>query len=262
MKRTPAKKCESPEEHRLEWVVLSRDWLRYDNRSRGYSTPGHHTLFCPPCNRAWRTTAQYVRDIPDVGSGTVYLNSTEQKIQDFVQAHPGLAELVQPEHPIVRGDRFLGSVSTQLLRWGSLSDKQVNAAERVLARARSEWEVMEAVRQEREQQRVRAETMRKAEEASYGDRLVPEGKQVVRGEVQRVWTEDVGPDTQRAVPKMLLRADQGFLVECTVPKVLVPKTLDLLVGRRIELHARLARKADDWAYAYGRYPLPKSCLLL
>lgn len=245
--------CKDRARHRFTaWEVLDRNWCRESNSSPGWPTPGTHTLTCSACHVAWRSRAKYAAELPTMENA----NPIARKIAELVDEYPRLAELTYWSHRSalagVHGTKFLHSVGIQLTERGSLSDKQVVVADKVI----DDWVWKLNEKAEREAA-IRAYL------EALGESLAPEGPQVVVGTVERVWTPERHADAlEDPLPKMLLRADQGFTVEVTVPKVLRRALKpSRLVGWRVELHAHLKRKSGDWTAAWGSHPLQKTALL-
>lgn len=57
--------CARPAEHRGSWYVTARR-CNYSAFNGGHRTPSDYSeVFCPPCQRRWRTRAGYVDSLPD-----------------------------------------------------------------------------------------------------------------------------------------------------------------------------------------------------
>lgn len=257
--------CKDLTLHRSSWVLLNRDWCRFSSTDPGYSTPGRHTVSCPFCGVAWRSAAQYARGLPL--RGKIYLTKTEKRIHELVADYPLLAELTyRPNTKTVWGNLFLNDVAAKFLQYGRLTNRQIEAVENTLFYLMREETKREQAIEAKRRYRAHLEALEasmRAQMEALGESLAPEGAQVVVGTVEKVWTPERHADALEApLPKMLLRADQGFTVEVSVPKVLREALkLSRLVGRRVELHARLRRQSDDWTAAWGSNPLQKTSLL-
>jgi hypothetical protein len=251
--------CRSRIEHRPDWVLLDRDWCRTSAVPDGWPTPGWHTVSCPWCTRAWRSRAKYARELPLVHHRpSEAVDWVSRRITAVCEEHPLVAELTyNTEIQALAGTdwpfvsvRFLHDVALHFNRTGQLSAKQLDAVERVV-QAKVSKANEAAAQQRREEAALRA----------LGARLAPEGKGVVVGTVDRAWL--AATEGTETVPKMVLRADEGYTVEVTIPAVIRRQLLHLqdLVGRRVSLHATLRRQRDDWTAAWGSRPTHLSKLL-
>ena len=123
---------------------------------------------------------------------------------------------------------FLFSLADQVTRNGTLSEKQIDAAERAVERD-AEWAAKQAVWD--------------AEKAAADD--APTGRVEVEGEVVSTkWTEGRFP-----AHKMMVKADTGFRVWVTVPA-----QIDLDKGDRVRFTATLEQSDDDPTFAFGQRP--------
>lgn len=243
--------CKDRARHRpTAWAVLDRNWCRESSYSQGWPTPGAHTLACSVCHVAWRSRAKYADELPTVEDA----NPIARRIAELVEEYPRLVELTYWNQPaaLAGANPFLRSVGTRLTSGSTLSGKQILVADKIIDGW--VWQLNEAAEQ--------AAVMRARREA-LGERLAPVGPQVVVGTVEKVWTPERHADALvDPLPRMELRADQGFTVEVTVPKVLRQALKpSRLVGRRVELHAKLKRNPDDWTMAWGSNPLQRTALL-
>lgn len=250
--------CRDRVGHRPEWVLLDCNWCRLNSRDPGWPTPGRHTVSCKICRVAWRSTAKYVEQLPTLVLAE-YIDPVQDRINDLCQRHPLVTELTYHiEWSALAGLDFSGhsvsflhSVANRFVVDGRLTDRQLSAVEHIVRE-----KIYLANRKQAEHESLRAR------EVSYGTRLAPQGQQIVIGRVERVWRATQASDAGSPVWKMLMRADDGFTVESTIPagflRALKPHRL---IGRRIELHARLSRQSSDWSAAWGSYP-KRSCALL
>jgi hypothetical protein len=147
---------------------------------------------------------------------------------EFVAANPAVAMLVGYEG----SNDFFVSLSEQLLRNGSLSERQVAAVERSVAR--------DAERAARD-----------AERAAEPKVPAPVGKQTVTGEVVGLkWHEnDFG-----GCLKMTVKDDRGFCVWVTVPAALSAMQNELERGDRVTFSATLEQSDRDESFAFGKRP--------
>jgi len=143
----------------------------------------------------------------------------------FVAANPSIASLVGYEG----SNDFFASLSSQLLRNGSLSERQVLAYERAVAR--------------------------EAERAGEPKVPAPVGKQTVTGEVVGLkWHEnDFG-----GCLKMTVKDDRGFCVWVTVPAALSAMQNELERGDRVTFTATLEQSDRDETFAFGKRPTKAS----
>jgi hypothetical protein len=258
--------CRDLTGHRSSWVVLGRDVCRLSGQPElgEWATPGTSTLLCTVCRVAWRSSAKYVAELPDLHPAPPP-DPVPGRIAELVEQRPLLAELTyRSEHGALAGEdfpfnsvRFLHDVARRFLRVGRLSEPQIEACCAIIA--------------QRIERANEVDRQRRAAEAArdvLGERLAPEGDQEVQGVVERAWElpapeDGLSPPTSR----MLLRAERGFTVEVTVPAVirraLQERGLALtgLVGQQVVLHAKLRRRPDDLTAAWGRYPKPTSKLV-
>jgi hypothetical protein len=170
------------------------------------------------------------------------------KLAAFAEAEPELAFMTTSAifddeveiHPI------LCDMGTRLQQYGSISEKQIAFAKKLLV----------------EQQERR--NLREAEKAAA--QPAPAGRQVVEGEVVMVrdYESDYGTTW-----KMMVKADGGFKVFVTVPRDLEPDSytggdldtptsfvaqVNALKGQRVRFTATLEPKADDPTFAIGKRP--------
>lgn len=162
----------------------------------------------------------------------------QARVAEFVAAHPEVQALATYDGP---NDFFL-SLKDQLGRKGSLSERQVEAFTRAVAR-----------NAERDAQRA-------------ADALTatpaPSGKVTVTGEVLSTkWQEnDFG-----GCLKMLVRDDRGFKVWVSVPSSIAPRTVwdpetheqsvtNLDAGTRVTFSATLEVSDRDETFAFGKRP--------
>ena len=143
---------------------------------------------------------------------------------EFVSQNPSIASLVDYSGT----NDFFTSLRDQLLRNGSLSERQVAAYERSLVRDA-----------EREAQRANEPAATPA----------PSGKVTVTGEV--LSTKYVESDFSRygGTLKMLVRDDRGFKVWVTVPSAITVER-----GDRVTFTATLEVSDRDECFAFGKRP--------
>ena len=157
-----------------------------------------------------------------------------EKIAELCEAHPLLAWLTYwgTDSQAELGS-FLSSLAWKLDKYGELSPRQIETAEAAIVRE-TNWRV------EREERQAREDAEPKTE--------VPEGRQVVTGEVLSTkWVEnDFGGST-----KMLVKDDRGFKVWGTVPSAIV---FDVEKGSRVSFTATLKRSDDDECFGFSSRP--------
>jgi hypothetical protein len=158
--------------------------------------------------------------------------TVQEKRDEFEAARPGIAQELQ-EHS-ERND-FFASLYSQLERKGVLSDAQVDAAVKSLARQR-EWDLE-----------------RKEEEASEPTPApVITGRIQVTGKVLTVKTQDgmYGP-TQ----KMLVLDNRGFKIWGTCPSKIEGEWADGLRGEHITFLASVEKSDDDENFGFYKRPM-------
>jgi hypothetical protein len=149
----------------------------------------------------------------------------------FLATYPAAAALLDYSGP----NEFLSSLREQLLRKGSLSERQVEAYLRSVERTA-----------ERAAQRA-------ADEQAHPATPAPSGKVTVIGEVlsTKVQSSAYG-DTL----KMLVRDDRGFKVWVSVPSTLAA----VQPGMRITFSATLEVSDRDQCFAFGKRPTKAQAL--
>lgn len=158
-------------------------------------------------------------------------------------ANPWLSEVEE------YGNDFLDSLYAQACRGKVLSERQVEAGQEALARAKEQAAIWEA---------------RKAAEAALVDQGVkaPEGKVKVTGEVVSVKWHD---SPYGGSLKMVVKSDEGWKVWVSVPKsmqmasMLLPsgewvEREDVAPGERVEFVATLTPSDSDPLFAFGKRP--------
>lgn len=132
----------------------------------------------------------------------------------------------------VTKNTFLSSLREQLLRKGSLSDKQIAAAERSLA--------------------VEAEKKSLAEKGVKA----PEGRVEFCGTVRSVKLKDGYGYGARQQPcwKAVIRSDEGWSAYVTLPSDVRGNDPQGVVGRRVAISATLRRSDKDATFAFGSHP--------
>lgn len=246
--------CKDRVEHRpIAWAVLGRDICRIATEPAlgEWPTPGTSTVTCTICHVAWRSSAQYVRSLPD--RYPTFVNEIWSDICWYIETYPLLVELTywQQEDSLAGRSSFLRDVGRQFTTRGRLSAKQRDSAEQV---------VQYAITRANDQQR--AAVQRLALVASLGSRVAPEGPTVVLGRVEEAWDHEPF-DGAPGVPKMKVLADEGYQVEGTVPAGIRRQVVALtdLVGRRVKLHVDLSPQSGSLTRAWARRPRPTSKLL-
>lgn len=155
----------------------------------------------------------------------------KQVRQDFLSAHPDLANLNEHDHYI------LNDMATRLHRDGTLSDAQVALARKVII----EQKERKAAADVREQQR----------QALLASGVkAPTGATTFTGEIVSEKYIDSDYGTQH---KMLVKAPEGWVAWMTVPKEVAGIESDLR-GKSITLTVDLTPKQDDPLFAYGKRP--------
>lgn len=136
-----------------------------------------------------------------------------------------------------RTDNFLGSLRSQLIKKGKLSDRQIECIQPAIAK-RVQWD------KEREE--------KMAAEAALPKAPVVEGKKVeLTGEVVSVKWRDgyYGPQL-----KMLVRDDRGFKVWGSVPSNIANEGEGELRGKRITFVAEVKCSDDDPHFGFFKRP--------
>lgn len=171
----------------------------------------------------------------------------------FLRANaPDLEEvLLTPEH----SHPVLSDMAHRLLRFGSLSEKQIAFARRLVEEAaqrernpggKTDWEV------------ARAKERESAEDA-------PIGRVEIEGEVIKISSHISGQYGETL--KMTVKDRRGFLVWLTVPASLqlfddekAGFQRELRRGDRVRLTASLTRSKDDPKFAFGKRPSKASLI--
>lgn len=135
------------------------------------------------------------------------------------------------EEVLERDENTVRDLVRKLVRYGSLSEKQIAFLRALLYRIAHRPEI---------------EAKRAAERAAAQD--VPEGAQTVTGVVRVTkYIETVyGPQQQ----KMLVVEDRGFRVWASVPRAIG----SVEVGQRVRFCATLTRSEDDAKFGFGKRP--------
>lgn len=150
-------------------------------------------------------------------------------VADFVSANPDLAFMADKHHE--HTNEFVADVARKLRLYGSLSDRQIEAVRRAVAR-----DIERAARL--------------AEEAANPAPVAPvfEGKGLVEGEVLSIKVQygDYG-----STLKMLVKDDRGFKVWGSVPAALIK---DIERGDRVAFSATVEASRDDDTFGFFKRP--------
>lgn len=148
-----------------------------------------------------------------------------KRLRVFIAEHSAEVRLLGK----FRSLNFFRSLRGQLIQWGNLTDRQLEAIPQAAQR--------EEIR--REQQAVRDAEPKVPS---------PEGKVEVEGEVLHTRMQDghYGPQF-----KMLVKSDVGFRVWSTVPRAIADR---IETGSRIRFTATLTRSNDDESFAFASRP--------
>lgn len=239
--------------HRSFWVVSARHGYPDPQRGMRWRVTASSTVWCPECKIAWRTSAMYVQDLPDADRSTdgemPFLTNRQRQITQLVEEYPLLVELTYYQHKgsLAHSNNFLTDLGYRLTTFGSLTLRQIVTAE-------------SAIMDRMERQGKRDTHL--AENALESGITVPSGAYGVRGLILSVWHE--GPETHDTAyerTRMRVRADEGFIVECTVPAGLLRRHGEGMSGRRISMPITLKPKWDVPGEAWGSYPSQDSRLL-
>jgi hypothetical protein len=130
---------------------------------------------------------------------------------------------------------IFADMSRKLVKYGSLSDRQLDFARKLLR---------EYMERERNGGRTDAEIKRDEERAAAPD--VPEGRYELTGEVVSVKEHDNGFATTW---KMVVKDDRGFAVWMTIPD-----SVDVERGTRISVTATITRSDRDAKFGFGKRP--------
>lgn len=252
--------CSSRDQHAHRWVVLARNGAFHPRLQMRWVPSNVSKVWCPACGVAWRTSALYVRELPDADQSMRDLNPREERIAALVDEYPLLAELTYVGNggTADQSPTFLADVGRRFLQYGTLTPRQIAASEGAVQR-------LQARRAQRDEFLAEQAALR----ASLGSAVAPSGRHTVVGLIEAAWREDPAEEStdlhpfgaQYARTRMRVRADEGFSVECTVPASLLREHGDQLNGRRIELPVDLSPKWDAPTEAWGSYPSQKSRLL-
>lgn len=156
----------------------------------------------------------------------------QARIAKLIEEHPLLAEL-QAIHNDSMDDSFLGSIASQFITKGELSDRQIEAAEKALTR-------------EKERAEARA-----AEEASRAH-LAPltVGKREIRGTVVHTkWVDSPFGYGASGSLKCLIEDAEGYKFWGTVPAAWQGEK-----GDEIALTATIQPKDEDPTFAFYKRP--------
>lgn len=226
------------------------------NHSRGYIAP-------PELIPAWvvtRDAAEHVKRTERAAERKAAARESKQaKIDAIIAEHPSLVVLVADVPP---ENSFLWDLSSKLRQYGDLSERQIVAAERVVAE---------------ETRREAARVAREAEKAARAASGVaaPTGRTVVAGVVTFVKAEEDNYSYNGGIVwKMRVADDRGFTTWGTVPagiRAEVDKVIgdyvqaqgqyykgmplaDILRGSRVSFTATLRPATDDATHAFANRP--------
>lgn len=183
-----------------------------------------------------------------------FLAGEADRYAQLVDAHPLLAELTylgnvnfDADHGPANYDGILGSLRLKFEQYGSLSDKQIVFAEKIIR----EDMARTAQREEADRRHAAARAAREQNDAdaiAAGVR-VPVGEVTVLGTV--VSTRAQPNAWGRTESKMTVVADEGWRIWVTMPAA-----WDLERGDRIELTVTVdgPKDGDDPLFGYGKRP--------
>jgi hypothetical protein len=152
----------------------------------------------------------------------------QERYEAFVEEH-GLADDIEVGHYIIQ------NIKRRLVRWGSISDAQINLVRKIARETR-----------ERAQQQ---------EEDRKNATPVVEGRGIdISGEIISV-KEKPGFGYNSVVWKMTVKDDRGFLVWGSVPECLWEQVRDCtLRGRRVSFKANVEKSDRDEHFGFFKRP--------
>ena len=163
------------------------------------------------------------------------LDAAEHRIRaavaEFLDAHPDLAFMGDKDY--TTDNTFIADVACKLRRYGSLSERQVEAVRESLVR---------------DEERAKRDAQRAAEIAAAAP--VPTGRIVIEGEVVGI---KVVPGFTRYDPpttKLTIKADAGWRVWVTCPSGIT----EVERGNRVRLTATVEASEKDPTFGFGKRP--------
>lgn len=150
--------------------------------------------------------------------------TAEDRIDNLSEQHPCVG-LLLANGEAVRNNSFLTDIREKLLKYGSLSPKQISAVDRSLTAAKS-----------------RSEALARGVAA-------PEGQCKVVGEIVSVKPTKWGHG-------ITVRSEEGWAVWLTLPSSLKKAARDAesTRGRKVEFEATLERSDRDQLFAFAKRP--------
>jgi hypothetical protein len=171
----------------------------------------------------------YDVEYPDAYEAAIARNIKANAQKTFFKTYPRANEVLNYlDQQAEKGNLFANDLLTAFERYGKLSPKQMQAAERGMdnaAKRLAEWKAKEA-------------------EAVVE---VPEGRIEITGEIKTLRIDDGEFGTQL---KTLILDDRGFKVWGTVPKAIYD---DVEQGARVTLTATVT-KSDDKGFGFFKRP--------
>jgi hypothetical protein len=160
----------------------------------------------------------------------------EKATAAFFAEHPEVAWLAEPETVEVLNDSFIEDLAFKAKRYGSLSTKQIAAAQ--VARERATKRAAEMVERE----------ATKAALVAAGVKVPDEGRIQVAGKVLSAkWVEnDFGGSV-----KLLVESDAGWKVWGTAPSSIA---VEVEAGDRVEFMATVEPSSDDPLFGFYKRP--------
>lgn len=183
--------------------------------------------------------AAVLRVVPQVQAEIAAEAEEQDHSAEFVKAHPLLAHLGTE---LVAGIDFLDKMTESLKAWGSLTERQLAATERII--------------------REKLERAEKAAEVKAAGIEIPtEGRVTVTGRVTGVKEEPC--DYRGYYDVMTVQTDAGYTVEVTVPAKLleiVENDAEALIGQRVRFDAQLIAQHRTPGAAWGKRPTKPALL--
>ena len=177
------------------------------------------------------------------------IDALHKAIDDLLDDHPALSFLVDDDYMITREARsndFYWSIAEKLIKYGDLSEKQVAAIERSVARQQA-WKAADE---------ERAAQVAKLTAAGV---TVPTGRVKITGKVVFVKVDEY--DAWGQPYKFKIESDEGWQVYGSVPAALRqarpsggPPLKEWLTGKRVEIVAGVKPKDGDPLFGYLNRP--------
>lgn len=146
-------------------------------------------------------------------------------------------------------NKTLNDIAHKGLKFGGLTERQIELVKRLHDGTPAEWEVKKAERQ----------AQRAAEEAAAQPVPSTDARVTVRGTILSTKTQD-GYAFGTTVLKMLVKTEAGYKLWGTVPEVLAAEfggsseAGDKLRGKTIEFSAKIQRSPEDEKFGFFRRP--------